>query len=452
MNIVYAAAEAVPFAKVGGLGDVIGSLPQEISKLGNNCSVCIPYYSSIKGNFELFHTINNEAEVYRIQIKNVAFFLIKTTDLFRENVYGTIEEDEAVRFAHFSRMVIRFVNERLPETHIIHSHDWHTSLISIYLKELNSKIKSVFTIHNLAFQGIIGPEILKKIGIPPERFHIEDLEFYGKVNLMKGAIVNSHAVTTVSKTYAEEIMEHEHGFGLEGILTHYKNKIVGIVNGLDYEHFNPATDKTICSNYSSNNISPKENCKKAVCIEAGFSFEAKRPLLGFVSRLTEQKGIDIIIKSLDEIIKSGADFVMLGSGNRETEEFLREYEKKHSGRFKLFTRFDLSLAQRIYSGSDFYLMPSKFEPCGLSQLIAMRYGTIPIAREVGGLKDTITNGITGFLFKEYSSKSLVECVRKSVSLYNNKAEYNKMVISAMRADFSWENSAKVYDTLYKNIK
>lgn len=451
MNIVYVSAEAVPFAKVGGLGDVIGSLPPEITKRGHNCSICMPYYSSIKGTFELFHTINNEAAIYKTKIKNTDCFLFKTAGLFRDNIYGSDEEDEALKFTQFSRMVLQFINEKLPKTDIIHCNDWHTAAIPIYLKESDSRIKSVFTIHNLAFQGIISYELFKQINISRNNISFNNLEYYGKINLMKGAIVYSDAVTTVSNTYAEEILHKEYGFGLEGVLTQNKYKLKGILNGLDNDHFNPATDPAIHSNYLYSDMSGKENCNKALCLESGFDYESKRPIMGFVSRLTEQKGIDIIVKAFDEIIESGIDLVMLGNGTNEVEELMREFEKKHEGRFKLFTRFDLSLAQRIYSGSDFYLMPSRFEPCGLSQLIAMRYGSLPIARMVGGLKDTISDQVNGFLFRDYSADALIESVKKAVSVYNDKAKYSKMVSHAMNADFSWYCSAKEYEALYRGI-
>lgn len=452
MNIVFAAAEAVPFVKVGGLGDVIGSLPVELAKLGHNCSVFIPYYSSIKESVEFYLNLEGlNTKIYTKRIKGVDFYLVKHDTYFGGKVYGSNDEEDSLRFAHFSKIVLKVVIEQLPNTQIIHSHDWHTALISTYLKELGTNIKNVFTIHNLAFQGLIRQLLLDMLNVPWGRFNMNELEFHGYVNLMKGAIVNADAVTTVSKTYASEILTAENGFMLDGVLNNQKHKLEGVVNGLDYDLFDPAKDKAIVKNYSINDMSGKEECSKALKIECGFDINAKRPIFGFVSRLTEQKGITIIVQSLQTIIESGAYVVMLASGNQELEEIMKTFEETHKNNFRIFTRFDLALAQRIYSGSDFYLMPSKFEPCGLSQLIAMRYGTIPVARSVGGLKDTIENGRTGILFDEYSAEALFESVKTAMFIFYNKVQYNEMVKNAMKADFSWEKSAKEFERIYGRV-
>jgi starch synthase len=360
-------------------------------------------------------------------------------------------------------MVIEKAKQLKLRPNIIDCNDWQTGLIPVYLKsiykqdEFFANTKTVFTIHNLAYQGLFPAENWGKTNLPKELFSIENLEYYGKINIMKGAIIFSDYITTVSPTYSKEIQTKEYGFGLDGVFRRKSDSIGGILNGIDYNIWNPETDPNVIKNYSKNTISKKLINKKYLQTESKMDIGKNIPLIGAVGRLTDQKGWDLIAEIIDQLCKMELEIVILGLGEKKYHQLMEEISKKYPHSTSINLKFDDKLARRIYAGCDFFLMPSKFEPCGLGQLISFRYGTVPIARQVGGLADTIIdcnedskNG-TGFLFKDYNSQSLLDAIKGAIEFYNNKRKFKELLKRIMSLDFSWENSAKKYCSLYEEL-
>lgn len=486
MKIALVSAEAYPFSKTGGLGDVVGALFKEFIKAGVDVSLFLPFYKTTRDNF-FSDTVNAEI-VYGVPIglaklfgavrvakvsvdsddnlkiepsKRGNLFFIEHNDFFdRDELYGTNHGeyfDNAERFVFFSKAVLEICKLMNLNFDIIHCHDWHTALIPLYLKtfyrECNcfEKTKTVLTIHNLGYQGIFPREKLEVTGFGQEMFHIDGLEFYGMVNFLKGGLFNADIITTVSPTYAKEILTAEYGFGLDGVLRKRKENLIGIINGIDYKIWNPEKDPFIVQNYGLQNINDKQKNKENLLSLTGIECSLHDPIIAFIGRMVSQKGIDIIVDAIPNLIKNGIGFILEGTGESYYENKVREIQNRYPSKIYAFIGFDEALAHKIYAGADGLLVPSRYEPCGLSQLIAMRYGTLPICRSTGGLSDTVEDGVTGFLFNAYSSNALKEVIERFVKIYEDKNRFFNMMQESMKRDFSWTNSCKKYIELYKGL-
>ncbi len=447
MHVVMLASEAVPFAKAGGLGDVLGALPKALVGLGVKVTVILPWYRRIAAAPQ-FHLEANLAggrerfPVGEVHHEGARFLFVGLPDFVRDGLYGG---DEAYRFVRFGQAAWVVLHDLARREHVdvVHCHDWQSALIPVLNRLVGSPWPTVFTIHNLAYQGCIdGAEFFAWTGLrQDELFHMEALEFHGEVSLLKGAVVFSDRVTTVSPSYAEEIQGERFGAGLDGVLRHHRDKLRGIVNGIDLELWNPRTDAFLPEHYDVDAQEGKTHCEQALASELGLG----RPILGVVSRLVEQKGIDVVVAAAPRLIEQGYSLAVLGSGELAIEQSVAALVHEHPGRVAFVQAYDEPLAHRIYAGSMGFLMPSRFEPCGLSQLIAMRYGSIPVAHAVGGLRDTIEDGSTGILFEPDRAETLVDAVRR---LSGAAVE---MRAAAMRRDSSWQRSAEEYLDLYREL-
>ncbi|MCR5484667.1 MAG: glycogen synthase GlgA [Clostridiales bacterium] len=471
MKVLYAASEALPFAMSGGLGDVAGSLPQCLRRRLVGCRVVIPLYGSIpqelRDNMKFITNITvpvawrrQYCGIFEAKYGGITYYLIDNEYYFkREGLYG--HYDDAERFAFFSRAVLEIIPYIGWKPDIIHCNDWQTAMTSVYLKTMYSKsddyknIKTVFTIHNIQYQGVYGFDILEDVfGVPEEYGCI--LDYNGDINLMKGAIECSDMITTVSPTYAEEILDPWFSSGLDRILNERRFKLTGILNGIDIVNYNPETDKALWKNYSASKPLGKETDKAELQKLMGLEQNARKPVIGIVSRLVSHKGLDLIKAVFDELITTtDAEVVILGSGDCEYEQFFSDAAARYPGRVGVRLGFVPDLAHKIYAGSDMFLMPSRSEPCGLSQMVALRYGAVPIVRETGGLKDTITDSGdgegNGFTFKSYNAHDMLYAVRRALEGYKNKEGWSVLTKRAMECDNSWNRSANEYIKLYKSI-
>ncbi len=473
LNIAFMASEAIPFVKTGGLADVMGSLPLALKEMGHNVVVFIPEYLSIhEGNFNLQDTgvrfscpVGSnwlDVSLSKYEYNGLDFYFVKYPPYFmRSGIYGENGdyEDNLERFTLFSKACIEGLVRIGFRPDIIHANDWHTGLVPVFLKAFYAQssffenTKTVFSIHNIAYQGVFGVDKFHLLGLDWSYFSHQALEFYGKINLLKAGIVFSDKITTVSPQFAKEIQTPDFGYGLDGVLRNRKDDLCGILNGIDQSEWDPWNDEYIIEKFGIMSgkayTKGKALCKADLCKECSFD-SAEAPIIGMVSRLSEQKGIDLFLDTLNGIMQSlSVNIVILGTGDHYYEQALMGIAPSFSGRLKAVIRFDNVLAHKIYAGADLFLMPSRYEPCGLSQMIAMRYGAIPIVRACGGLKDTVKEDI-GFLFSEYSPKELKSAVEKAVNLYyNGKKGFNDRRKKAMAQDFSWASSAKEYDRLYR---
>jgi len=457
MRVAFICPEVSPFSKTGGLADVAGALPPMLKTLKNDVIVITPKYKCCK-NIKNPSFLPSKTPVYFIN--NKKFF-------YTDNLYGTAQgdyENNLERFSFFCKeamILIKKVFDKPPS--IIHVNDWQTALIPVYLKTLYSKdsyfknVKSVMTIHNLAYQGIFPYQKINELGLDAYKNFWGSFEFYGKINLLKAGIIFSDFITTVSQAYAQEIQTVEYGFGLEGIMQKKQSILAGIINGLDYNLWNPQTDKSIYFNYSSADITNKAKNKTMLQKELGLDVNKKTPLIGIVTRLADQKGLDILEQIIEPVI-SKAQFILLGTGDPRYEKIFYEFSTRHPKKVSANIKFDSALANKIYAASDIFLMPSKYEPCGLGQLIALRYGTIPVVRRTGGLADTIRDMRfdkekgNGFLFDEYNANEFLKVVNDAVDIYLTKtAFWRKKIKFVMNIDYSWKHSAKIYNNLYKKI-
>lgn len=456
MKILYCASEAVPFAKTGGLADVAGSLPLHLKRLKADVRVCLPKYKCVK------------IKGARAKInKTVPVYFIKNNQYFdRPYLYGTEKgdyPDNLERFSFFCRAVLELLKKENFKPDVIHCNDWQTALIPVYLKTIYKDdpfyggIKTIFTIHNMAYQGTFPKEEYPKLGLGWEYFHIECLEFYGMVNLMKGGLVFSDFITTVSPSYSREIQTPEFGCKLEGVLSKKAAFLSGILNGIDYDEWNPKTDKDLFRRYSPALAADKVYNKVGLQRQCGLPVKPDVPLVGVVGRLAHQKGFDILAEKIDEICSMNLQFVLLGAGDEAYHKIMRDIAKKYPDKTSINIKFDGILAKRIYAGSDMFLMPSRYEPCGLGQMISLRYGTIPIVRMTGGLADTISEFSAqasegnGFVFQQYSADELVSAIKRALDVYKDRKEWLGLVRRAMGYDFSWGNSAREYIKLYKRL-
>ena len=470
MKVLFASSEAFPFAKSGGLADVAGALPKALRKRLIGCRIVLPLYSSIpeelkeKMTFICSITVpvswrRQYCGIFEAHLDGVIYYLIDNQYYFkREGLYG--HYDDAERFAFFSRAVVEMIPHIGFTPDVIHCNDWQTALIPIYLNEFYKSshpyqnIKTVFTIHNIQYQGKYGMEIYGDVlGLPEGRESI--IEYDGCVNFMKGAIQCADKVTTVSPTYANEILDPYYSHGLDGILKEFTYKLTGIVNGIDYDVYNPETDSKIYKNFTLETLQDKSFNKMFLQEELSLPKKKDTPLIGIVTRLVSHKGIDLIKHVFEDLLKADLQFAILGSGDWEYETFFYEMSQKYPDKVGLKLGFDAQLAQKIYAGADMFLMPSKSEPCGLAQLVALRYGTIPIVRETGGLNDTVTDSGdgegNGFTFKSYNAHDMLETVWRALAGYNDKDGWDILRKRAMQCNNSWSSSANAYIRLYKEI-
>jgi len=478
MHIAFAASEGVPFSKTGGLADVIGALPPALFNLGHKATVYLPHYRQTR--LENPRTLIPSITVpfddrYRFcsvldggQRAGVQFYFIHYPPFFdRDGLYGTPVgdyHDNAERFALFSRAVLE-ATKILGQPDVLHCHDWQTALIPILLKTLYdgdpafAATPCVFTIHNLGYQGLFQPEILPLLMLPWDLFTMSKLEFYGKVNFLKGAISMADFITTVSRRYSQEIQTAEYGFGLEGVLRARSNTVAGILNAVDYVSWNPETDPLIAAHYSADNLSGKAACKADLLKHVGLATETRLPVVGMVSRFVQQKGFDLIHQVGDRLALEDLIMVILGSGQSEYEDLFRRLNRQYPQKFAVKIAYDNTLAHKIEAGSDIYLMPSHYEPCGLNQIYSMRYGTVPVVRATGGLDDTVeqfdvrTQRGTGFKFREYSGEVMLQTLRAAAGLYRSDTDaWRVLMRNGMAQDHSWMNSAREYVKVYERAR
>jgi starch synthase len=461
-------SEAAPLAKTGGLADVVGALPAALRDYGVDAAVVIPRYGFIelKSARRVFDhlPVHFGPDCYYVSIwqspEEYPLYLVDCPPLFdREGLYGEAGEDypdNHVRFAVFARAALGVVRG-LFKTDILHCHDWQAGLVPAYLRTTFAAdptflgVKTLFTIHNLGYQGLFPRDVLPEIGLDPSVDTPGGMEFYDQLSYIKGGIVYSDWISTVSPTYAREIQTPGYGFGLDGALRARAGALSGILNGVDYREWSPDVDRLIPENYSADDLSGKAVCKRALVEELGLPAEAaNRPLLAVVSRLAEQKGTDLLAEVAGEILAEDTYMVVLGTGDPEHEELFRAKAAEYPGRLAARIGFHNGLAHRIEAGADMFLMPSQYEPCGLSQIYSLRYGTVPVVRATGGLDDTIDEG-TGFKFAEYSGVALLEAVRKAVGVYSDQDTWREMMRRGMLRDFSWKRSAGAYSALYRKL-
>ena len=469
MKILYAASEALPYVASGGLADVAGSLPRALVESGADCRVVMPLYGSIRGelrdslkyitNFFVPVSWRNQyCGVFEGEQNGVKYYLLDNEYYFmRQGIYGHF--DDAERFAFFSRAILEMIChiDFMPD--VINCNDWQTALVPVYYDLFYryymgmENIKTVFTIHNIQYQGKYGMELCEDLlGIPADRRGV--LEYDKCCNFMKGAIEVSDKVTTVSPTYAREILDPWFSYGLDPVLVPRQYKLTGFLNGIDQDVYNPETDPALPAHFSAEDKSGKAVCKQELLSEMGLP-QGKEPVIGIVTRLVGHKGVDLIKYVFEDMLNIGYKFVVLGSGEKQYEDFFREMAYRHPDRVGVRIGFIPDLAHRIYAGADMFLMPSQSEPCGLAQMVSLRYGTIPIVRETGGLKDSITDcggpGGNGFTFKTYNAHDMLDATVRARAYYDQRMKWGKLTSYALRQDFSWKRSAELYKGLYREL-
>lgn len=468
------ASEAHPFAKTGGLAEVASALPAALGRLGHRVTLVLPRYRGTvpdalptrASELEVgSHTFDVSFVEHQLD-ENVTAVLVDVPSLFdRAGLYsqdGTDYPDNALRFAVLSRAALEYARQESERYDVIHAHDWQAGLVPVYQKMLLSNdpviggIPAVFTIHNLAFQGVFGRDTVSQLGFGWEVFNPEGLEYWGNISFLKGGVNFSERITTVSPTYAREILTPELGFGFEGVMRRRAADLVGILNGIDTARWNPGADPFVASSYTADDLAGKREAKRALLQEVGLEADEaamSRPLIGLISRLTDQKGFDLIGTSAGELMALDASWVMLGSGERHYEDLWRTMASRHPDRVSATIGFDERLAHMIEAGADMFLMPSRFEPCGLNQLYSLRYGTVPIVRAIGGLEDTVVDADApdgnGIKFAEYSRGALVAAVKRALELYADRPRWTTLQRSGMATDPSWDVSAREYVKVYR---
>lgn len=477
MKIAMLSSEIAPFAKTGGLADVLGTLSVALEKRGHEITLIMPAYRCVlNGPFALDETgmqltvplgaSVQEASVFEARLgQNVSVYLVRADRYFdRDFLYGTPYgdyPDNAERFTFFSRAALEILRGHPAE--IVHCHDWQTALGIVFLKAQGSRYpevasaKTVLTAHNLGFQGIFRESSWPLLNLDRSYFSPQYLEFYGNINFLKGAIALADKITTVSPTYAQEIMSAEQGFGLQGVLRQRAADVTGILNGVDYSEWNPEVDSFIARRYSANDLVGKRICKDKLQGSLRLPVKSTVPVFGMISRLTSQKGFDLIQKVFDRMMEQELQLVLLGSGELRYEDFFVTAAARFPEKFAVRTGFDEALAHRIEAGADIFLMPSLYEPCGLNQMFSLKYGTIPIVRAIGGLKDTVidydaeSGKGTGFVFDRYDSLALWQSIERALQVFAEKRSWNALIHRAMGMDFSWDRSAQAYSQLYEQL-
>lgn len=471
MKVLMAASEAVPFAKTGGLADVIGSLSSVLRKQGVEVVTSIPCYQSIKADFKLIDTgirgsvpVGGSTHSYGVLSDGKGTYFIDCPEFFgRDGLYGTSAgeyADNAARFVLYSRATLDMCISLGFSPDVIHCNDWQSGLMPLYAKTLYrhgfERALTLMTIHNMGYQGIFPASAMTLTGLPAEFFNPGMIEFYGQVNFLKAGMVAASAISTVSPNYAREITGPEHGFGLEGVAAYRSSALHGILNGIDYSEWDPSADSLIWESYSRGNMNGKARCKHMLREQVGIK-QTDRPLMCIVSRLVSQKGVDILLEAVDEIVSQGVDLVVLGTGDVKLQDALLGAETRHNEFVRVVIGYDDALAHRMFAGSDMAIIPSKYEPCGLTPMIAMRYGTVPVVRATGGLADIVTDFNintgegNGFVFRDYTSGSLLDAVKRAACLHATAKRWNALVANCMEMDYSWERSAGRYMELYTDL-
>lgn len=474
MNIVFAASECVPYSKTGGLADVVGALPRALADLGHCVAVYLPRYKNTK--IPVVRTTLQSISVpfadgYRFcsvidggKQAGVQFYFIDYPAFFdREELYGTAAgdfADNAERFALFSRAVIEAAKV-LGVPDVFHCHDWQTGLVPVLLRTIYAAdpafraTTTVFTIHNIGYQGVFPAEKLAELMLPPELFSIGKMEYWGKISFLKAGLIFSDRITTVSRKYSQEIQTPEFGFGLEGVLRGRADRLSGILNGVDYNEWSPEKDRFILSQYSLGTLEGKHGCKRDLLRQSGLeNANPDLPLIGIVSRLAGQKGFDLIADVVEDLARMPLTMTILGSGEQRYEDLFRGLSGQYPDKFAFRSGYDNAMAHRIEAGSDMFLMPSHYEPCGLNQIYSLKYGTVPVVRATGGLDDTIepwdpaTGRGTGFKFAGYTGEELLTTLNAALEVFNDKSSWKKIMMNGMMKDFSWNASAREYVKLY----
>lgn len=470
MHVLFVASEAVPFIKTGGLADVVGELPKYLVKNGVKVSLVLPKYSAIDFSLikeakliKYFDVYMNNQKVYagihHLEKNGVNYYFIDNESLFhRDSIYGYHDDD--ARFGFFNIAVMEMISHLQLNVDVVHSHDWQAGpLAMLYYEKYHhypfyENIKWVFTIHNPAYQGLCNPDIISNVfGLDMNLYHSGTLRFKDSFSFLKVGIVYANKITTVSPTHATELFDPYYAYGLENVIQLRSNDLIGILNGIDYDKYNPLTDTNIKQNYRSS-LKKKMINKLALQERCNLEIDEDIPLLGLVTRLTWQKGIDIVSPYIEDLLSKGVQIIVLGSGDKNYEDELRFYASRYKKHFYIYVGFNDELAHQIYAGADMLLMPSLFEPCGISQMIALRYGTIPIVRETGGLSDTIhpynvyTKQGNGFSFRNYSYNDMAHVIDYALEQYHNKEVWNILFKNALKSNFSWNQSAKSYAKLY----
>lgn len=481
LKIALISPEFYPLAKTGGLADVAGALSKALSRLGHQVAVFLPNYRGIQTKYNPQQVSVKPVQIsigdkqVEAKLKELSLpgnqskiclvdspLYFDRQELYRDPRTGVDYEDNDERFILFPRATLEFLKALDFKPDVIHCNEWQTALACAYLKTIYqtdpffANTGTLFSIHNLAYQGVFPPESFLKIGLPPELYYpLSPFEFFGKVNFLKTGIHYSDLINTVSQTYSKEIQTAEYGCGLEGALKARSSDLYGIVNGVDYTEWSPETDRLIPAQYDPANLTPKLTNKRVLFKECGFSLKRlKWPALGMISRLADQKGFDLLAEIAGDLLKKELVLVILGTGDLAYEKLLKELEAKYPDRLKAFITFDERLAHLIEAGCDLFLMPSRYEPCGLNQLYSLRYGTVPVVRATGGLADTINDfGVdgkgTGFSFKDYKSGEFLKAIESALTVYRDKAQWEILQKNGMSQDFSWERSAEKYVELYR---
>jgi starch synthase len=476
MNILYVTSEAVPFCKTGGLADVAGSLPQALAKGGDHVSVILPLYQTVSENwidqlhFEKWTYVRLAwrsvyCGLFSLEHAGVTWYFVDNEHYFkRPDLYGYYDDGE--RFAFFSRAVTELLPDLPEKPDVVHCNDWQSALVPIYIRDESVRqdfykgIHTVITVHNVEYQGRYGRDTLEDLfGLAHGWYDDGTMEFAGDVNLLKGAIVTADAVTAVSPTYAQELKYAYFAHGLEDIMNSNAGKLHGVLNGLDMERYNPRKDANLVQHYSPGRMAGKAKNKEQLQLTMGLQVKADTPIIAMVTRLVSHKGLDLVCDALDYFMEKDMQLVVLGKGDANYETFFNYAAARYPGRIGVYLGYSESLAMQIYAGADLFLMPSKSEPCGLSQMIAMRYGTVPIVRETGGLKDTVepynqfANSGNGFTFDRYESGLLLDAINRAKTLYfTDREHWDEMVVRDMEKDVSWDQSALQYRALYVELR
>jgi starch synthase len=480
IRVLHVASEVFPLLKTGGLGDVIGALPAALQRRGVDVRVLLPGFPEIRSGIEAPRRLLTFGPVFgasivtlcagRLPGSEVRVYVIDAPFLYARggNPYvgpdGRPWPDNHLRFALLGWIAAHLAGGELDprwQPQIVHGHDWHAGLAPVYLAmHPATVVRSVFTIHNLAFQGLVALDASSALGLPRDSLTPAGLEFHGHLSFMKAGLMYSNRLTTVSPGYAREIRTAQYGFGLEGVLNTRASALTGILNGVDYEIWNPETDRAIAERFEPGSLSGKVACKRALRRELGLEAAPDRPLFVVVSRLTEQKGLDLLLACLPTLVQQGAQLALLGSGDAELERGFQKAAERHAGMIAVRIGFDEALSHRMIAGGDVIVVPSRFEPCGLTQLYGLRYGTLPLVQRVGGLADTVIDATehnlksgraTGFVFEPAHSAALSTAISRAIGLYGQGAPWRRIVDAAMAQDYSWSSSAEHYETLYRQL-
>jgi starch synthase len=476
MRILMAASEVEPYSKTGGLADVLGALPPELARAGHEVAVVTPLYRSVQLTDptllldDLDITLGPDTHTARVltaTARGVKHYFIDYPPFFdRDEIYGTPlgdYPDNAQRFLLFSKAVIE-VARRDFHPDVLHCHDWQTGMVAALLKTAYAgdtaigAVPVVFTIHNLGYQGNFDPSLIGPLGLPPELFTFDRLEFHGKLSFLKGGLVYADALTTVSEAYAREIQTKEYGFGMDGLLSWRASVLSGVLNGVNYREWDPRVDRFIAAGYSAENLAGKQICKRDLLETFGITADPRRPLIGMVSRIAAQKGADLVSAAMQDLMAMDVSMALVGAGDALFVDLYQSLEQRYPGRFVLKVVYDPELAHKVEAGADLFLMPSRYEPCGLNQMYSLRYGTIPVVRATGGLDDTIepfdpvTGKGNGFKFRDYSAPALLAAVGDALNIYANRPLWEKLMRNGMQQDFGWHRAVPKYERIYRRAQ